>query len=141
MLRLGTLLFISNSHCFRINKHVLEHDLTSFPTVLKKWSPLLNWARHSAVIQSMGVLMLASHCYCLVAKAYLTLATPWAVAHQALLSMGLPRQEYWCGLPFPPTGDLLDPKGIFFTAEPPAKVLLIFKFSLSYLYFKFHFPL
>ena len=28
-------------------------------------------------------------------------ATPWIVAHQALLSMGLPRQEYWNGFPFP----------------------------------------
>ena len=28
-------------------------------------------------------------------------ATPWIVAHQAFLSMGLPRQEYWNGLPFP----------------------------------------
>ena len=28
---------------------------------------------------------------------------------QAPLSMGLPRQEYWSGLPFPPPGDLLDP--------------------------------
>ena len=27
--------------------------------------------------------------------------TPWTVAHQALLSMGFPRQEYWSGLPFP----------------------------------------
>ena len=27
-------------------------------------------------------------------------ATPWTVAHQAPLSMGLPRQEYWSGLPF-----------------------------------------
>ena len=26
---------------------------------------------------------------------------PWAVAHQAPLSMGSPRQEYWSGLPFP----------------------------------------
>ena len=26
--------------------------------------------------------------------------TPWAIAHQALLSMGSPRQEYWSGLPF-----------------------------------------
>ena len=25
-------------------------------------------------------------------------ATPWTVAHQALLSMGFPRQEYWSGL-------------------------------------------
>ena len=23
--------------------------------------------------------------------------TPWTVAHQALLSMGFPRQEYWSG--------------------------------------------
>ena len=35
--------------------------------------------------------------------------TPWTVAHQAFLFMGLPRQEYWSGLPFPPTGDLPDP--------------------------------
>ena len=26
--------------------------------------------------------------------------TPWAVAHQAPLSMGFSRQEYWSGLPF-----------------------------------------
>ena len=25
---------------------------------------------------------------------------PWTVAHQALLSMGFPRQEYWSRLPF-----------------------------------------
>ena len=28
-------------------------------------------------------------------------ATPWTVAHQAPLSMGFSRQEYWSGLPFP----------------------------------------
>ena len=27
--------------------------------------------------------------------------TPWTVVHQAPLSMGFPRQEYWSGLPFP----------------------------------------
>ena len=36
-------------------------------------------------------------------------ATPWTVAHQAPLSMGFSRQEYWSGLPFPSPGDLLDP--------------------------------
>ena len=36
-------------------------------------------------------------------------ATPWTVAHQAPLSMGLFRQEYWSGLPFPPPGDFPDP--------------------------------
>ena len=28
-------------------------------------------------------------------------ATPWTVAYQASLSMGISRQEYWSGLPFP----------------------------------------
>ena len=38
-----------------------------------------------------------------------SLATPWTVAHQAPLYMGFPRQEYWSGLPFPPSGNLPDP--------------------------------
>ena len=36
-------------------------------------------------------------------------ATLWTVAHQAPLSMGFSRQEYWSGLPFPSAGNLLDP--------------------------------
>ena len=35
--------------------------------------------------------------------------TPWTVAHQAPLSMGFSRQEYWNGLPFPSPGNLPDP--------------------------------
>ena len=56
-----------------------------------------------------------------------------AVAHQAPLSMGFPRQEYWSGLPFPPPGDLPDP-GIepgspalqteSLLTEPPGKPLI-----------------
>ena len=52
------------------------------------------------------------------------------VAHQAPLSMGFSRQEYWNGLPFPLPGDLPNP-GIeplspamadgFFSNEPPGK--------------------
>ena len=54
-------------------------------------------------------------------------ATPWTVAHQAPLSMGFPRQEYCCGLSFPPPGALphagSNPAlaGRFFTTEPPGK--------------------
>ena len=57
-------------------------------------------------------------------------ATPWTVAHQALLSMGFSRQEYRSGLPFPSPGDLPDPgikpassplAGGFFTTQPPGK--------------------
>ena len=33
----------------------------------------------------------------------------WTVAHQALLSMGFSRQEYWNGLPFPTPGHLPHP--------------------------------
>ena len=45
-------------------------------------------------------------------------ATPWTVAHQAPPSMGFSRQEYWSGLPCPPSGDLPDPgiKPAFFTS-------------------------
>ena len=39
-------------------------------------------------------------------RLFVTLQT---VVHQAPLSMGFSRQEYWSGLPFSPSGDLLDP--------------------------------
>ena len=54
--------------------------------------------------------------------------TSWTVTHQAPLSIGFPRQEYWSGLSFPPSEDLSDPgfeptsptsAGGFFTTEPP----------------------
>ena len=39
-----------------------------------------------------------------------TLCDPMACnLHQAPLSTGFSRQEYWSGLPFPSPGDLLDP--------------------------------
>ena len=36
-------------------------------------------------------------------------ATPWIVAHQAPPSMGISRQEYWSGLPFPSPGAIPHP--------------------------------
>ena len=78
---------------------------------------------------------------CLHAKSLscvLLFVTPWTVAHQAPLSMGFSRQEYWSGLPCPPPGHLPDPgiepvslmspalAGEFFTTstawEAPGKV-------------------
>ena len=38
-----------------------------------------------------------------------TFATLWIVAHQAPLSMGFSRQQYWNRLPWPPPGDLPNP--------------------------------
>ena len=37
----------------------------------------------------------------LVAKSCPTLVTTWTAAHQAPLSTGFSRQEYWSGFPFP----------------------------------------
>ena len=54
----------------------------------------------------------------------------WTVAHWDPLSMGFSRQEFWNGLPCPPTGDLANPgikyaspalAGEFFTTESPGK--------------------
>ena len=59
--------------------------------------------------------------------------TPWTAPHQAPLSMWLSRQGYWSRLPFPPPGDLADPRiklvspvspapaGRLFTTVPPGK--------------------
>ena len=61
-------------------------------------------------------------------------ATPWTVAHQAPLSMGFSRQEYWSGLPFPSPGDLPNPgieprspamQADALTSEPPGKLIWV----------------
>ena len=70
----------------------------------------------------------------------LTLCNAWTVAHQAPLSMGFSRPEYWSGLPCPPPADLPAPgiepvsltsaalEGMFFTTtttwEAPVSLLL-----------------
>ena len=68
----------------------------------------------------------AAECGCILCSRLF--ATLWTIAHQAPLSMGFARQEYWSGSPFPPPGDLPNPgikraspalAGEFFTTEPP----------------------
>ena len=54
-------------------------------------------------------------------------ATPWTVAHQAPLSMGFSRQEYWSELSFPSPGALPDP-GI----ELMSPALQAFFYHMSY---------
>ena len=74
----------------------------------------------------MAVLLLLFSCL----VTFNSFVTPWTVAHQAPLSMGFPRQEYWSGLPFPFPGDLPNPRielaspalaGKFFSTESPRK--------------------
>ena len=63
--------------------------------------------------------------------------TPWTVAHQAPLSMGFSRQEYWSGLPCSPPGDLPHPgveprspalQAVSLLSEPPGKPLKAYYF-------------
>src|SRR5574341_1139765 len=59
-------------------------------------------------------------------------ATPWTVAHQAPLSKGFSRQEYWSGLLCLPPGDLPNPgikprsptlQADSLLSEPPRKLI------------------
>ena len=62
---------------------------------------------------------------------------PWNVAHQAPLSVGSSRQEYWSGLPFPTPGNLpnqgIEPSSLvlpslaggFFATEPSGNLLCL----------------
>ena len=45
---------------------------------------------------------------CVLSRVWL-FVTPWTIARQAPLFMEFSRPEYWSGLPFPTSGDLLDP--------------------------------
>ena len=49
---------------------------------------------------------MSAYCHFSCVRPFVTL---WTIAQQAPLSMGLPRQEYWSGLPCPPPGDLPNP--------------------------------
>ena len=70
-------------------------------------------------------------CVCVQSLSH-SLQPHWTIASQGPLTMGFPRQEYWCRLSFPPPGDIHDPRiepmcptlaGGFFTIVPPGKPL------------------
>ena len=69
--------------------------------------------RVSTVLVNYSMFLGLSHvwhstCACTLGHVRL-FVTPRTLAHQALLSMGFSRQEYWSGLPCPPPGHLPDP--------------------------------
>ena len=78
--------------------------------------------KHTSFVSCMR-----SEAKALVTQSCPTLETPWTVAHQAPLSVGFSRQEYWSGLPFPSPGDLPDP-GI----EPASAALQADSLPLSH---------
>ena len=69
--------------------------------------------------------------YCSLVPKFCPTLPHHGLAHQALLSMGFPRQAYWSGLPFPSPGGLPNPGiepglllGRLFTTEPSWVLLL-----------------
>ena len=54
------------------------------------------------------VFPLQKHIVLIVELGLTLFVAPLTIVHQAPLSMGFSRQEYWSGLPFPPPGDLPD---------------------------------
>jgi len=76
-------------------------------------------------------------------------ATPWTIAYQVPPSMGLSRQEYWSGLPFPSPGDLgnlgIEPGSPTLQAEalpsePPGKSILFALYLGTWLWWALSHP-
>ena len=87
--------------------------------------PELMWALPLHHLQVSPVPKVSSMHACSVASDF---ATPRTVAHQAPLSMGVLRQEYWSRLPFPSPGDLPDPE-----VKPGSSALQANSLPLSHL--------
>ena len=72
------------------------------------------------IVSTQGLNLSLLHCrwilYCWAIRKVKLLScvqlfvTPWTAAHQAPLSMGFSRQEYWSGLPFPSPGESSQPR-------------------------------
>ena len=58
--------------------------------------------------------------------------TPGTAAHQAPLSMGFSRQEYWSGLPFPSPENLPDPGTELRSLMSPAMAGSFFTISATW---------
>ena len=91
-------------------------------------------ARHTLVIAQIRPRRVHQHlvraCVCCRFARVQLFTTSWTVAHQAPLSMGFSRQEYWSGLPCPPPGDLPDPE--IEPGSPAAPALQVDSLLLSH---------
>ena len=82
------------SHCWSASQMPFPH-------------PFLSILRSSTFIwvPSISLLVIQALCVRMLSRVWL-FATLWTVVHQAPLSMGFSRQEYWNGLPCPAPGCL-----------------------------------
>ena len=93
------------------------------PSYLQKLSPRPHTSLPS---DTACVWQLLSLCLCVWAQllSHVWLCNPWTIAHQAPLSMGFSRKEYWGGLPF-----LL--QGIFLTQGSNPHFLLLLHWQVD----------
>ena len=96
---MGTLSQFAGRHTI-----LLEHLLVFQPFFFF----FLNTANWKAGLNNWAVYWESILLFSLSVLSY-TFATLWYVAHQAPLSMGFSRKEYWSALPFPSPGDFPDP--------------------------------
>ena len=109
--------------CFQNRGFIIENSRTSsthlirvkkthgYPTITKIYNSFLLIHTHFRKFLKdtlFSHLPIMCFCHCLFMKSCWLFTTSWPVAHQAPLSMGFPRQEYWSGLLFPFPGDLPD---------------------------------
>ena len=71
-------------HCRRILYHLSQEGIPKQRGIVSEWR---THSQSLLYVKSLSCVRL--------------LATPWTAAHQAPLSMGFSRQEYWSGVPLP----------------------------------------
>ena len=81
-------------------------ETTFFPEEERSGSGL--WHKWNGIWRGPGNVC-PLHCSCVLSHIGF-FATPWTISCQAPLSMGFSRQGYCSGLPFPPPGDLPNPR-------------------------------
>ena len=68
------------------------------------------WTRVTSILWLLWIMLLWMVAVVSSLSCVWLFATLWTVPHQASLSIGFPKQEYWSRLPFPSPGDLPDPR-------------------------------
>ena len=86
-----------------MGSHRVRHNWSDLAAAAQPGTPFHSmWLDYRPGYQSLWI------CVCVLSHLRLS-ATSITVAHQAPLSMGFPRQEYWSGLLFPSPADLPNP--------------------------------
>ena len=113
----------SQTETFQFGFHTVHHSRPSYLKQEIKWKTCARVFKRALDHKEYVYLLVTEHltntdwsnkgdqvCWvCSVAWVVSDSVTPWTAVYLAPLSIGFSGQEYWSGLPCPPSGDLLDP--------------------------------